>query len=45
MRTRQSKLLKEVMCDVYATIPTNIVSGEFAQAAFDNADYGQENAS
>ena len=31
--------------DGYATIPTNIVFGEFAQAAFDNADYGQENAS
>ena len=31
--------------DGYATIPTNIVFGEFAQAAFDNANYGQENAS
>ena len=31
--------------DGYATIPTNIVFGEFAQAAFGNADYGQENAS
>ena len=31
--------------DGYATIPTNIVFAEFAQAAFDNADYGQENAS
>ena len=31
--------------DGYATIPTNIVFGEFAQAAFDNADFGQENAS
>ena len=28
----------------YATIPTNIVFGEFAQAAFDNADCGNENA-
>ena len=28
-----------------ATIPTNIVFGELSQAAFDNADYGQENAS
>ena len=32
-------------CDGYATIPTNIVFGEFAKAAFDSADYGQENAS
>ena len=31
--------------DGYTTIPTNIVFGEFAQAAFDNADFGQENAS
>ena len=31
--------------DGYAIIPTNVVYGEFAQAAFDNADYGQENAS
>ena len=31
--------------DGYATIPTNIVFGEFAKAAFDSADYGQENAS
>ena len=26
--------------DGYATVSTNIVSGEFAQAAFDNVDYG-----
>ena len=31
--------------DEYATMPTNIIFGEFAQAAFDNADYGQEDAS
>ena len=31
--------------DGYATISTNTVFGECAQAAFDNADYGQENAS
>ena len=31
--------------DGYATISTNIVFGECAQAAFDNAYYGQENAS
>ena len=31
--------------DGYATIPTNIVFGEFSQAAFDNVDYGQESAS
>ena len=31
--------------DGYATVPTNIAFSEFAQAAFDNADYGQENAS
>ena len=28
--------------DGNATIPTNIIFGEFAQAAFDNADYGEE---
>ena len=31
--------------DGYATIPTNIVPGIFTHAAFDNGDYGQENAS
>ena len=31
--------------DGYATIPTIIVFGEFAQAAFDNADFRQENTS
>ena len=31
--------------DGYTTVPTNIVFGEFAQVAFDNVDYGQENAS
>ena len=31
--------------DGNATIPTNIVLGEFAQVAFDNEDYGQENVS
>ena len=31
--------------DGYATISTNIVFSECAQAAFDNANYGQENAS
>ena len=31
--------------DGYATISTNIVFGECTQAAFDNANYGQENAS
>ena len=29
----------------YATISTNIVFGECAQATFDNADYGVENSS
>ena len=31
--------------DGYATIPTNIHSNIFTQAAFDNGDYGQENTS
>ena len=31
--------------DGYATVPTNIVFGEFSKAAFDNADYDEENAS
>ena len=31
--------------DGYATISTNIVFDECAQATFDNAAYGQENAS
>ena len=31
--------------DGYATISTNDVFGECAQATFDDADYGQENAS
>ena len=30
--------------DGYVTIPKNIVFGEFAQAAFDNAGYDRENA-
>ena len=31
--------------DGYATVPTNIIPDVFTQAAFDNGDYGQENAS
>lgn len=31
--------------DGYAMIPSNIVTGSFVQAAFDNADYGQAEAS
>ena len=29
----------------YVMIPTKIIYGNFTQAAFDNADYGQENNS